>query len=196
MKGNVCGLDVHKDNVFVCILKEDGEKILQRVGILTPELDALRDMLVSHGVAEVCMESTSIYWMPVWRVLDSDFHLWLVNPLAIKQLPGRKSDVKDAEWIATCLKKDLVRGSYVPEEVIQQLRQYDRRIFEEIKDSVKILETVGYDVTGNIIYPVAQITNPDADDAETAAAADFIAFITNDDAKALYQKYGFDTNVE
>ncbi len=64
------------------------------------------------------------------------------------------------------------------------------------EDSVKILETVGYDVTGNIIYPVAQITNQDADDAESAAAADFIAYITNDDAKALYQQYGFDTDVE
>ncbi len=64
------------------------------------------------------------------------------------------------------------------------------------EDNIKILETVGYDVTGNIIYPVAQIANPDADDAESAAAADFITFITNDDAKALYQQYGFDTNVE
>ena len=64
------------------------------------------------------------------------------------------------------------------------------------EDSIKILETVGYDVTGNIIYPVAQITNPDATDAESAAAADFISFITNDEAKALYQKYGFDTDVE
>ena len=64
------------------------------------------------------------------------------------------------------------------------------------EDSVRILETVGYDVTGNIIYPVAQTVNQDADDAETAAAADFIGFITNDDAKALYQKYGFDTDVE
>ena len=64
------------------------------------------------------------------------------------------------------------------------------------EDSIKILETVGYDVTGNIIYPVAQITNPDADDAESAAAADFISYITNDDAKALYQQYGFDTDVE
>ena len=64
------------------------------------------------------------------------------------------------------------------------------------EDGVKILEVVGYDVTGDIIYPVAQIVNQDADDAEAAAAADFIAFITNDDAKALYQKYGFDTDVE
>lgn len=64
------------------------------------------------------------------------------------------------------------------------------------EDGVKILETVGYDVTGNIIYPVAQIVNQDADDAESAAAADFIAYITNDEAKALYQQYGFDTDVE
>ena len=64
------------------------------------------------------------------------------------------------------------------------------------EDKVKILETVGYDVTGNIIYPVAQIANPDATEEESAAAADFIAYITNDDAKALYQKYGFDTDVE
>ena len=64
------------------------------------------------------------------------------------------------------------------------------------EDNIKILEIVGYDVTGDIIYPVAQIVNPDADDAESAAAADFVAFITNDDAKALYQQYGFDTDVE
>ncbi len=64
------------------------------------------------------------------------------------------------------------------------------------EDGVKILEVVPYDVTGNIIYPVAQIVDPDADEAESAAAADFIAFITNDEAKALYQKYGFDTDVE
>ena len=64
------------------------------------------------------------------------------------------------------------------------------------EDNIKILETVGYDVTGNIIYPVAQIVNQDADDAESAAAADFIAYITNDEAKALYQEYGFDTDVE
>lgn len=64
------------------------------------------------------------------------------------------------------------------------------------EDSIRIIETIGYDVTGDIIYPVAQIKNQDADDAETAAAADFIAYITNDDAKALYQQYGFDTDVE
>lgn len=135
---NVCGLDVHKDNVFVCIDKEKGEKIQFKTGILTKELDVLRDTLVANDVTEIAMESTSVYWMPIWRVLENDFKLYLVNPYAIKQLPGRKSDIKDAEWIATCLRKELIRGSYVPDSTIQQLRQYNRRIFDINKQSVYI----------------------------------------------------------
>ena len=85
--------------------------------------------LQEHDVSEVCMGSTSIYWMPVWRVLEPYVaEMKLVNPYFIKQLPGKKSDVKDAEWIATCLLKDLICGSYVPEDIVQQLSQYDRRI--------------------------------------------------------------------
>lgn len=132
----VCGLDVHKDNVFVCIDKGNGEKIQFKTGILTKDLDELRDRLVKESVGEIAMESTSIYWMPIWRVLESDFKLYLVNPYAIRQLPGRKSDVKDAEWIATCLRKDLIRGSYVPGATIQQLRQYNRRLFDINRQSV------------------------------------------------------------
>lgn len=135
---NVCGLDVHKDNVFVCIDKEKGEKIQFKTGILTKDLDALRDTLVANDVTEIAMESTSVYWMPIWRFLENDFKLYLVNPYAIKQLPGRKSDIKDAEWIATCLRKELIRGSYVPDSTIQQLRQYNRRIFDINKQSVYI----------------------------------------------------------
>ena len=132
----VCGLDVHKDSIFVCILNEKGILFQDKIGVLTPELERLVDVLHEHGATEVCMESTSIYWMPVWRILEPYFSLKLVNPYFIKQLPGKKSDVKDAEWIATCLLKDLIRGSYVPEERIQQLRQYDRRIFDLNKDVV------------------------------------------------------------
>ena len=132
----VCGLDVHKDSIFVCILNENGILFQEKIGVLTPDLERLVDMLHEHGATEVCMESTSIYWMPVWRILEPYFSLKLVNPYFIKQLPGKKSDVKDAEWIATCLLKDLIRGSYVPEDRIQQLRQYDRRIFDLNKDIV------------------------------------------------------------
>ena len=132
----VCGLDVHKDSIFVCILNENGILFQDKIGVLTPDLEQLVDTLHEHGAAEVCMESTSIYWMPVWRILEPYFSLKLVNPYFIKQLPGKKSDIKDAEWIATCLLKDLIRGSYVPEDRIQQLRQYDRRIFDLNKDIV------------------------------------------------------------
>ena len=79
-----------------------------------------------HGVTEVSMESTSVYRIPIWRILEPYFRLKLVNPYFIRQLPDRKSDVKDAQWIAECTHKDLIRGSFVPPERIQQLSQYDR----------------------------------------------------------------------
>lgn len=123
-----CGLDVHKDSIFMCILTEKGEKIEEVFGTLTPEVERLRDTLVEHGAGKVAMESTSIYWYPIRRVLDPDFDVKLVNPYFIRQLPGRKTDVKDAEWIATALQKELIRGSFVPESGIQRLRQYNRRI--------------------------------------------------------------------
>jgi len=134
-----CGLDVHKDSVFACILDEQGKKILEkRFGTLTPELTALRDTLVSQGCGHVAMESTSIYWMPVWHVLESDFSLKLANPYFIKQLPGRKSDVKDAHWIAECLQKDLIKGSFVPEGVLQEMRQLSRQCFRLTKSRVRV----------------------------------------------------------
>lgn len=125
-----CGLDVHKDSVFCCILCANGEKIQHKFGVLTEELVTLRDLMVSEGVEECAMESTSIYWIPIWRVLEGSVKLHLVNPYFIKQLPGKKSDVNDAEWIATCLSKELIASSFVPDDKIQRLRQYDRRIFD------------------------------------------------------------------
>lgn len=130
MKRTVCGLDVHKDSVFCCILCTDGRKIQERFGVLTDELVTLRDLMESEDVEECAMESTSIYWMPIWRILEKTAKLHLVNPYFIKQLPGKKSDVKDAEWIATCLANNLIASSFVPDEKIQRLRQYDRRIFD------------------------------------------------------------------
>lgn len=124
----VGGLDVHKDSVFLCVVNENGVVYRDKFGVLTPELERMVGIMQEYGVSEACMESTSIYWMPVWRVLESYVNLKLVNPFFIKQLPGKKSDVKDAEWIATCLLKNLISGSYVPDDIIQQLRQYDRRI--------------------------------------------------------------------
>jgi hypothetical protein len=112
----VSGLDGHKDSVFVCFLDEQDKKILEKhYGTLTPDLTTLRDALIEHDCGSIAMESTSIYWMPVWHVLESDFFVknWSI-PISSKQLPGRKSDVKDAQWIATVLHKGLLRGSLIP----------------------------------------------------------------------------------
>lgn len=132
----VAGLDVHKDSVFLCVVNDSGKIFECKYGVLTPDLDRLSSDMQRYGVSELAMESTSIYWMPIWRVLEEMFDQKLVNPYFIKQLPGRKTDVKDAEWIATCVYKELIRGSYVPEPIIQELRQYDRRIFDLNKEIV------------------------------------------------------------
>ena len=104
---SVCGLDVHKDSVYLCILSEDGELIEKVFGVLTFQLHQMRDLLLAHHVEKVSMESTSVYWIPIWRILAPHFHLQLVNPYFIKQLPGHKSDVADAQWIAECTMKIL-----------------------------------------------------------------------------------------
>ncbi len=136
---SVCGLDVHKDSVYLCILTGEGELIEKVFGVLTFQLHQMRDLLLAHNVDEVSMESTSVYWIPIWRVLAPHFHMRLVNPYFIKQLPGHKSDVADAQWIAECTLKNLVSGSFVPPEDIQQLRQYDRRIFDLDEEIVRKL---------------------------------------------------------
>lgn len=136
---SVCGLDVHKDSVYLCILSEDGELIEKVFGVLTFQLHQMRDLLLAHHVEEVSMESTSVYWIPIWRILAPHFHLQLVNPYFIKQLPGHKSDVADAQWIAECTMKNLISSSFVPPEDIQQLRQYDRRIFDLDEEIVRKL---------------------------------------------------------
>ena len=142
---SVCGLDVHKDSVYLCILSEDGELIEKVFGVLTFQLHQMRDLLLAHHVEKVSMESTSVYWIPIWRILAPHFHLQLVNPYFIKQLHGHKSDVADAQWIAECPMKNFISSSFVPPEDIQQFRQYDRRIFvldEEIVRKLSKLDAV------------------------------------------------------
>ena len=105
----VCGLDVHKDSIFLCIMSSTGEIFEKKYGVLTNQLEEMRDLMLTYHVQEVGMESTSVYWVPVWRILEPHFKLKLINPYFIKQLPGHKSDVKDAQWIAECMMKELVK---------------------------------------------------------------------------------------
>ena len=126
----VYGLDVHKDTIYLCILCKTGEIIEKVFGVLTFQLRDMRRLMQSFGVSEVTMERTATYWISIWRVLEPYSQLKLVNPYFIRQLPGRKSDVKDTQWIAECTMKDLVCGSFVPPERIKQCSQYDRRILD------------------------------------------------------------------
>lgn len=133
----VAGLDVHKDSVYLCIMRYDEAILFEKTyGTLTTELRQMRDDMLSHGVTECAMESTAVYWVPVWNELCEHMQLWLANPMFIKQLPGRKSDIRDAQWIAECQLKNLIRKSFVPEPIVQDLRKLNRRIFDLNEDLV------------------------------------------------------------
>ena len=121
------GLDVHKDSVFCAVYDGNHHDEVKVFDTFSTSIHKLGEHLKSEGVERVAMESTSIYWIPVWNILsEMDFELMLVNPFLIKQLPGRKSDVKDAQWITQLLFKDMLRGSFVPNELIVELRSYTR----------------------------------------------------------------------
>jgi transposase len=138
----VCGLDVPKDTIFLCILAGNGQTFLKEYSTLTPDIEAIRDLIKEQQVREVAMESTGIYWIPVWRILQGHVEMRLVNPYFIKQLPGRKTDVKDAQWIATVLQKGLIRGSYIPEKHIQELRQFERRYVRLCEQKTQIEQEI------------------------------------------------------
>ena len=123
-----CGLDVHKNSVFCAIYNGKTYSEVKEYETTMPKLRQLGEYLRSEGVTRVAMESTSTYWVPVWDILlEMGFELMLVNPYLIKQMPGRKSDVKDAQWIACLLYKGMLRGSMIPSPAIQQLRTYSRK---------------------------------------------------------------------
>ena len=107
-----CGLDVHKDSIFCAIYNGKEYSEVKEYATTTPQIRQMGEYLRTEGVEKVAMESPSTYWVPVWDVLlEAGFELMLVNPFLIKQMPGRKSDVKDAQRIACLLHKGLLRGS-------------------------------------------------------------------------------------
>jgi transposase len=125
-----CGLDVHKTSVVACLLisRSAGEPVrtVRTFGTMTGNLLALADWLAEVGCTHVAMESTGVYWKPLWNLLEDGFELLLVNPRDIKAVPGRKTDVTDAEWIADLLRHGLLRASYVPNRPQRELRELTR----------------------------------------------------------------------
>ena len=124
-----CGLDVHKASLTACILINESnrkERHLRRFGTMTGDVNELAAWLTAHGVRKLAMESTGIYWKPIWNLLEDGFDLMLVNAQHIKAVPGRKTDIKDCEWIAELLQHGLLHGSLVPPEPVRELRDLNR----------------------------------------------------------------------
>lgn len=144
------GLDVHKDTVVACVrcVTSPGMQEVRTFGTTTRELLALADWLESAGCTHVAMEATGVYWKPIWHLLVGDFELVLANAQHVRNVPGRKTDVNDAMWIADLLAHGLIRSSFVPPPRIQELRDLTRtrkQLVREISQHSlriqKVLET-------------------------------------------------------
>lgn len=171
------GLDVHKDVVVACVRIHEGAEVrhlVESFGTKTKALLALADWLGEHQVTHVAMEATGVYWKPVWHVLEESFELVLANAMHIKNVPGRKTDVNDATWIADLLAHGLIRSSFVPPTAIQDMRtllrtrkqlvrervQHVQRIQKTLEDANLKLASVVSDVVGTsgraILWAIVQ----------------------------------------
>lgn len=125
-----CGsVDVHKETLTVCIMIGRGKRLKKEIrtySTMTEDIENLRDWFKSEGVKKVAMESTGVYWKPVYNILEEDFEVILANARHIKNVPGRKTDVKDSEWLCMLLRNGLIRGSFIPPRHIRQLRDLTR----------------------------------------------------------------------
>jgi transposase len=137
------GLDVHKDTIFCAIYDGKNYSEVKEFSTTTLSIHSMGEYLQSENVKKVAMESTSTYWVPVWDLLyEMGFEQKLVNPLHIKQIPGRKSDVKDAQWIAKLLYQNLLSSSLVPSPLIQELRSYTREYRTLTQEVTKVLTKI------------------------------------------------------
>ena len=140
-----CGLDVHKKNVVACVLTDAGRQV-RTFGTVTRELLRLLDWLQGEEVTHLAMESTGVYWKPVFNLLEGHgLELMVVNPGHMKAVPGRKTDVKDAEWIADLLRHGLLRASRIPERPqreLQEMVRYRRSLVDTRADEVRRLQKV------------------------------------------------------
>jgi len=161
------GLDVHKETVVAGVrLVEDGKvtEHLATFSTTTKGLLELSEFLTRHGVTHAVMEATGVYWRPVWHILEGDFQLTLANAAHVKSVPGRKSDAKDALWLADLLAHGLIRGSFVPPQPIEELRQLTRTRKQLVREVAqhslrvqKALEDMNIKL-GNVVTDVLGVT--------------------------------------
>lgn len=139
-----CGLDVHKQTVKACIMTPELKEI-RTYSTMTGDLKKLKEWLKQCGVTHVAMESTGVYWKPIYNLLEEEYTVLVVNAQHIKNVPGRKTDVKDAEWITDLLKHGLVKGSFIPDREQRELRElvrYRRTLIQERGDLINRIQKV------------------------------------------------------
>jgi transposase len=140
------GGDVHKKSVVVCIRRVDDQGKVHReirtFGTFTRDLLALADWLAAAGVTHVAMESTSVYWKPVFNILEGQFRVILVNARHIKQVPGRKTDIKDCEWIAQLLQHGLLKASFIPPQPVRELRDLTRQRTQLVNERAAVANRI------------------------------------------------------
>jgi transposase len=139
-----CGCDVHKRTITACVMTPEGQET-RTFGTMTKDLLALADWLAAWQVTHVAMESTGVYWRPVYNVLEETFTVLVVNARHIKAVPGRKTDMKDAEWIADLLRHGLVQGSFIPDRPQRELRElvrYRRSLIQQRSQVVNRIQKV------------------------------------------------------
>jgi transposase len=157
-----CGLDVHKDQIAACVRwAEDNGEIEQETrvfGTTTEQLRNLGNWMRGHNVHLVAMESTGVYWRPVWNVLEGDFQLKLANSQHIRNIPGKKTDKKDGAWIAKLLQHDLVPASFVPGTQIQELRELTRARARLVQEKTAVANRI-QDVLENANIKLASVAS-------------------------------------
>ena len=121
-----CGLDVHKKVIVACLLRLGQEREIRKFGTTTNQIQAMAEWLKQAGCTHVAMESTGVYWKPVYNILEGQLELLVVNAQHLKMVPGRKTDALDAEWIAELLQHGLLKGSFVPPAFERQMRDLTR----------------------------------------------------------------------
>ena len=136
-----CGLDIHKKLVVACVITPKAKQI-RSFGTMTRDLLALGDWLAENQVTHVAMESTGVYWEPVYNLLEDDFTLLLVNARHLKMVPGRKTDVKDAQWIAELLQHGLLKASFIPPRSQRQLRELTRYRRSVIRERSRVVNRI------------------------------------------------------
>jgi len=139
------GLDVHKQREVACVMGVGMKKEVRTFLTVTNDLLRLKAWLKDHHITHVAMESTGIYWKPIFNMLEDTFDVILVNPRHVKNVPGRKTDVLDAEWLCKLLRSGLVRGSFIPPKPVRELRdltRYKRKLIQTITAEKQRVEKV------------------------------------------------------